>query len=204
MYLSPATEFGAAGALGDVPVPSETKQESGPDYRANLVHGALAHVLQRRKDRLARQPHAERPIDEASVSSLDSDQDVEDLREVTNVVPFGRSRAPVAMLHALQEWEGYVVELTDTQFTARLLDVTAQAAFEEEEADIPYDEISDVDRPKIRLGSIFRWVIGYERSAAGTKKRVSQIVFRDLPAVAKSDLLAAEVWAAKMATAFRR
>ena len=204
MYLSPATEFGAAGALGDVPVPSETKQESGPDYRAHLVHGALAHVLQRRKDRLARQPHAERPIDEASVSSLDSDQDVEDLREVTNVVPFGRSRAPVAMLHALQEWEGYVVELTDTQFTARLLDVTAQAAFEEEEADIPYDEISDVDRPKIRLGSIFRWVIGYERSAAGTKKRVSQIVFRDLPAVAKSDLLAAEAWAAKMATAFRR
>ena len=204
MYLSPATEFGAAGALGDVPVPSEANQESGPDYRAHLVHGALAHVLQRRKDRLARQPHAERPIDEASVSSLDSDQDVEDLREVTNVVPFGRSRAPVAMLHALQEWEGYVVELTDTQFTARLLDVTAQAAFEEEEADIPYDEISDVDRSKIRLGSIFRWVIGYERSAAGTKKRVSQIVFRDLPAVAKSDLLAAEAWAAKMATAFRR
>ena len=204
MYLSPATGFGAAGALGDVPVSSVAKEDSRPDHPAHLVHGALEHVLQRRKDRLPLQPHAGHPIGEAWVGSLDRDQDVEDLREVTNVVPLGRYRAPVAMLHPLQEWEGYVVEMTDAQFTARLLDVTAHATFEEEEADIPYDEIADVDRPKIRLGSIFRWVIGYERSAVGTKKRVSQIVFRDLPAVANSDLQAAQAWAVKMATAFKR
>ena len=104
----------------------------------------------------------------------------------------------------LQEWEGYVVEINQSVFTARLLDLTADASFEEEEADIPFAEISDDDLDKIRLGSIFRWVIGYERSAAGTKKRVSRIVFRDLPAVTKSDMQAGETWALKMATAFRR
>ena len=66
---------------------------------------------------------------------------------------------------------------------------------EEEEADIPLDEISDEDSAKMRPGSIFRWVIGYERSVAGTKRRVSQIVFRDLPAITKTDLRDGEKWA---------
>ena len=202
MYLAPATEFGAAGTLGDVPVLSVPQEDFVPEHPIHLVHGALEHALQRRKDRRVSQPRDGSPSGGTGTVSPDRDQDVEDLREVKNVVPLARRRAPAAMLHPLQEWEGYVIEINDTQFTARLLDVTANATFEEEEADIPYAEIADHDRGKIRLGSIFRWVIGYERSAAGTKKRVSQIVFRDLPAVAKSDLQAAEAWALKMATAF--
>ena len=42
---------------------------------------------------------------------------------------------------------------------------------------------------KMQVGSIFRWVIGYERSA-GPVRRVSQIVFRDLPAISQGDLSA--------------
>ena len=97
--------------------------------------------------------------------------------------------------HALQEWEGYVLEIGAEQFMARLIDLTAGAEHEEEEADIPLDEISDEDSAKMRPGSIFRWVIGYERSVAGTKRRVSQIVFRDLPAITKTDLRDGEKWA---------
>ena len=70
---------------------------------------------------------------------------------------------------------------------ARLVDLTAGSSHEEEEAVIPLDEVAEQDVHKVCLGSIFRWVIGYERSAAGTKKRVSQIVFRDLPAIAGTD-----------------
>lgn len=98
-------------------------------------------------------------------------------------------------LHALQEWEGYVLDVGATDFTVRLIDLTAGSAYEEEEAAIPLAEISDDDAEKIRAGSIFRWVIGYERSASGTKKRVSQIVFRDLPAITRDDLRAGEAWA---------
>ena len=49
-------------------------------------------------------------------------------------------------------------------------------------------EIADDDAAALRVGGIFRWVIGYERSRSGTKKRVSQIVFRDLPRITERDL----------------
>lgn len=98
-------------------------------------------------------------------------------------------------LVALQEWEGYVIEIGEDAFVSRLWDITAGAKREEEEATIPFDEISDEDRRKMRLGSIFRWVIGYQRSVSGTKRRVSEIVFRDLPVVTQADWDEAEKWA---------
>ena len=105
--------------------------------------------------------------------------------------------------HALQEWEGYVTEINDTEFTARLTDLTAGATYAGEEADIPIDEISEADAAKMQVGSIFRWVIGYERTA-GTKKRVSHIVFRDLPAITKTDLQDGEEWAREIMAAFKQ
>ena len=97
--------------------------------------------------------------------------------------------------HALQEWEGYVVSITDKHFVARLVDLTAGSTHEEEEADIPLVEVSGEDAAKMRPGSVFRWVIGYERSATGTKKRVSQIAFRDVPEITEADLRDGEAWA---------
>ncbi len=105
---------------------------------------------------------------------------------------------PSVTFHAIQEWEGYIIEIGKTDFVARLVDLTAGAMYEEEEARIPLVEISDDDAAGMQLGSIFRWVIGYERSATGTKKRVSQIVFRDLPVVTNSDLRDGEAWAGEI------
>ena len=85
------------------------------------------------------------------------------------------------------------------EFLARLVELTAGVSHAGEEALIPRDELSGDDVAKMREGSVFRCVIGYERSPAGTKKRVSQIVFRDLPVVTKSDLADSEVWAEDMA-----
>ena len=134
----------------------------------------------------------------------DRQQDTEHLTSIMNVTPIGVLPAPTVTLHALQEWQGYVMEINETEFTARLLDVTANDPFEKEEADIPLTELSDADMAKIQIGSIFRWVIGYERSSAGTKKRVSQIVLRDLPAVTKTDLQAGDAWAHRVSAAFER
>ncbi len=108
----------------------------------------------------------------------------------------------MATFRALQEWEGYVVEIEDDAFVARLVDLTAGMSQESEEATIPLDEISDRDAANMEIGSIFRWVIGYERSPEGTRKRVSQIVFRDLPRMTDGDLHAGREWARKMVSAF--
>ena len=90
---------------------------------------------------------------------------------------------PHAAFQAVQEWEGYVVEITASEFVARLVDLTAGSSHEEEEAIIPLAQVSDHDAARLRLGSIFRWVIGYETSAVESEKWVSRIVFRDLPKV---------------------
>lgn len=96
---------------------------------------------------------------------------------------------------ALQEWEGYVIAINDDDFEARLLDLTARAKREEDEATIPFSEISEKERAEMRLGSIFRWAIGYEATPSGTRRRISQIVFRDLPVVTQRDAEEAWEWA---------
>lgn len=118
---------------------------------------------------------------------------------IIDLPPPSARPTPAASLHALQEWEGYVLSFDATHFVARLVDVTAGAIQETEEAVIPRNELSEGDNAKMRNGSIFRWVIGYERAHGGTKKRVSQFVFRDLPAITSSDLQEGEAWAQEMA-----
>lgn len=111
--------------------------------------------------------------------------------------------SPPVTLHALQEWEGYITEIGDAEVTASLVDLTAGATYAGEEATIPLEEISEADISKVQVGSIFRWVIGYERTGE-TKKRVSHIVFRDLPAMTESDLRDGEEWARRILAAFNR
>lgn len=117
------------------------------------------------------------------------------LRVVTLPQTEHTRRPPLTTLVALQEWEGYITRIGAEDFTARLIDLTADASYEEEEATIPRTEISEDDAERMREGSIFRWVIGYERSPSGTKKRVSQVVFRNLPVVSRSDVRRGKEWA---------
>ena len=97
--------------------------------------------------------------------------------------------------HALQEWEGYVLAVEKTKLVARLIDLTANSPHEEEEAEMPLAEISESDLINLRPGSIFRWVIGYERSVAGSKRRVSEIVFRDVHEINDGDRRDGGAWA---------
>ena len=123
---------------------------------------------------------------------------------VLSFPPLDLHPGPRTTLHALQEWEGYVVQVDRDELIARLVDLTAGSTHEEEEAVIPMAEISECDVAAVRVGSIFRWVIGYERSPSGTKKRVSQIVFRDLPRMTERDFREARCWARETMQAFRR
>ena len=129
--------------------------------------------------------------------------DLANSADTSLLVSFPPPRVPepprTATFHALQEWEGHVVELGDDEFVARLVDITAGRSHESEEAVIPMVEVSECDASRMVVGSIFRWVIGYERSVEGTRKRVSQIVFRDLPRTTMCDLQRGRSWARKIA-----
>ena len=100
----------------------------------------------------------------------------------------------VETLDVLQEWEEYVVRIGNTDFTAELLDLTAGASFSEEEADIPLTFLTDGDVARFRLRACSAGQSGYERSVAGTRKRVSRIALRDLGTFTKANLQEGRKW----------
>lgn len=97
----------------------------------------------------------------------------------------------VVTFSPIQEWEGYVAEILDDTFTGHLVDKTAGKKLPEEAIDFQIDELSDDNKKLLREGAIFRWSIGYQK-IHGTKRKVSEIVFRRLPALTKKDIKSAE------------
>jgi hypothetical protein len=103
----------------------------------------------------------------------------------------------------VQEWEGYVRAFGPDSMSADLVDVTAYGKRITQQAEIPLEELSDNDREKLRIGAIFRWSIGYQRTPRGTKMRVSNIVFRDLPRWTQKELREASEEAAELEQYFK-
>ncbi len=91
-----------------------------------------------------------------------------------------------------QEWAGRVTAIDDRTFDARLRDLTGGGR---EVATIDLEEVSPEDRARMYVGSLFHWVMGYERSVSGTRSNVSRIVFLDPPRLTARDLKAGQEWA---------
>ena len=204
MYMSQSALFSVPRSPKGADETKFGDKSAGVDEPTEVIDGAVRLMLESREARRERGTPQSSANAQVAQLATEREQDMEFLNAVMNVTPIRTRPAPTVTLHALQEWEGHVIEINEKEFTARILDLTANATFEEEEADIPFEELSDDELGKLRIGSIFRWVIGYQRSVSGTKKRVSQIVFRDLPAITKSDLQAGDEWANYVATAFAR
>jgi len=87
---------------------------------------------------------------------------------------------------ALQKWAGYVIEVSDETFTARLTDLKNMEI--EEDAEIYLAEISEEDRPLLRPGAVFYWSIGYRDDYRGQRHNEGFIRFRRLPAFSRKDI----------------
>jgi hypothetical protein len=144
----------------------------------------------------------------ASLNYSGARQELETISEAsTNEKRNGLWNAPVVRsvnwtrantFTALQEWEGVVLAITSDHILVSLVDLTAGKNRATEEAQIPLSEINDQDLPKLAQGRIFRWAIGYQRLKTGSKKRISNIVFRDLPQWTKDDFTQAGADAARL------
>jgi hypothetical protein len=91
---------------------------------------------------------------------------------------------------SLQKWEGVVLGVGHDSFLARLVDLTLGSP--EEEGEFCLDDISEEDRPLLKLGAIFYWNIGYHDSRTGQRRKVSEIRFRRLPAWTMKEIEAAK------------
>lgn len=91
---------------------------------------------------------------------------------------------------SLQKWEGVVLEVLSDSFLVRLVDLTCTGP--DEEAEFPWYEVSEEDRPLVRPGAVFYWNIGYHNSYSGQRTRTSIIRFRRLPAWTGEEIEAAK------------
>ena len=130
-------------------------------------------------------------VDRTSDSLAPRNLEKLDYTKLTEIIT--RVRRPVTTFNfvAMQEWEGYVTEIGENTFTAILVDLTQKENEPTEEADFEMDEISNNDRKLLKIGSVFRWAIGYN-TAGSTKMKSSFVVFRNLPAFSKKELDAAQ------------
>jgi hypothetical protein len=107
-------------------------------------------------------------------------------------------RKETKALIPLQSWEGVVLEVYESSFLARLVDI--QADHPDEEIEIAQDELSPFDLALLESGAIFYWTIGYRQQLpAGARERVSLIRFRRLPAWSDAELIAAREHAETLA-----
>lgn len=102
-------------------------------------------------------------------------------------------------MSAYQKWEGMVLEVLDTSFVARLVDLTQTGP--DEEAEFLLDAISAEDRPLVRPGAIFYWNIGYHTSYSGQWVRASIMSFRWLPVWTQAEIEAAKREAGRLGKA---
>ncbi|MDO9426038.1 MAG: hypothetical protein Q7T93_04335 [Methylobacterium sp.] len=174
-----------------------------PDLSTDLYEGysksVYSDAVKYRVD-LERRKAAVLGVNQKRVESTEVSFDLNVFQSQIKPVWIGRpqDRSTRLSLQPLQEWEGYVVEISDDGFTARLVDITAGQIVEGEVADFLISDLSEDDKASLRVGAIFRWVIGYQRSAGGNKRRVSQVVFRKMPAWTKRDISNAKERAAKL------
>ena len=93
---------------------------------------------------------------------------------------------PTPRVTLLKHWEGYVQEVSNGSFVARLIDLEEDVP--DEEAEIYLEEVTPDDRDLVAPGAVFYWMIGYRQQASGQRERVSGIRFRRLPQLTQRDI----------------
>jgi len=83
-------------------------------------------------------------------------------------------------IRILQQWEGVIIEVGNSDFTAELRNLT-EIDSPPQVAEFPYSEISNSDRSLVAPGAVFYWSIGYDTTPGGQVRRVSEIRLRRSP-----------------------
>jgi hypothetical protein len=155
--------------------PTISQKESGPILRQCSVGGV--HMLGEAENRTTTKP------------DVPMSQDVSEYRVATGrfLTYLPKPQKTDDRFRLLQKFEGTVLEITDTGFWARIVNKTDPHAVEEE-AEFPFEEVPEQDRPLISEGAVFYWSIGAEQKAFGQVIRSSVIRFRRLPRITNQDL----------------
>ena len=78
------------------------------------------------------------------------EQDTDNFSRIVNLPEPQPYRSPPATLYALQEWEGFVTEISDTEFSARLTDLTSGRIMRGKKRISRWTKYLKTTRPKYR------------------------------------------------------
>lgn len=125
-------------------------------------------------------PPVESGTDWSDTGGRQSTDRIRRLRLASQLIRLPPGTLPLERIRVLQQWEGVVTDITDDSFFAELQDL-ADECQPIEIVEIPIDEVPEDDRPLLVCGGIFYWSIGYETSAGGQLRRMSEIRLRRTP-----------------------
>lgn len=128
-------------------------------------------------------PKGDESSTSASVHDSMAGSDVEEEVKVISLPVFRSIGMSGESFGAMQEWEGIVTEIESDVFRAELIDLTAGEVEPNEFAEIPIADVQSEDMQRLKVGATFRWLVGYAKSATGTKTRGVRIHFREPPAL---------------------
>lgn len=104
----------------------------------------------------------------------------------------------------LAEWHGQVVEVLRDTFVAQLKGKHGEAvAGRDEEAVIPIEEVQPDDLDLLAPGAFFRLCISYSVDTYGSHRRITDVVFRRLPAYRRDELEQAQSRGRELARGLR-
>lgn len=145
---------------------------------------------------LYREPFSLPEADVTSYVSQDKEQEIQDLPPTGagNLV----QNLPRYQFILKQKWVGYVIDVSNDSFLARLITLVGEGS--EIEAEIYLEEVDERDHPLIQPGATFYWSIGYNDTSG--RQRVSEIRFRRLPPWTPKELESANAEAASIRALF--
>lgn len=120
------------------------------------------------------------------IASLTAGQPESEPRTAQLLLPLSAPlRHPFTLL---QQWEGVVsTEPREGEFVAVVRDLT-NPTYSEEQAMLSLEHVPPPDRKLVVPGAVFYWSIGYEDTPTGTRRTISVLRFRRLPAWTHGDM----------------
>jgi len=114
-------------------------------------------------------------------------------KQLSLLPDYDMPKAPRHSFTATQEWEGTVIRVESDKLFARLIDLTnVSTRQEEEDAEVPLEEVQSGDRVLVKPGAVFRLAVGYQKTAGGSHHRIANLVFRRLPQWTKREIAEAD------------
>jgi hypothetical protein len=127
--------------------------------------------------------------------------------DLSNYLPTPAPAAHSGMLsamprsfHAVQKWEGYVLEVLKDTFLARLSPILGEGR--DQDAEIFLNQVHQDDRALVEPGAVFYWSIGHAYHRSGKVTQESVLRFRRLPGWTRRELVLAEAEADEIESLF--